>query len=606
LSGTTRGVEMSFFNELKRRNVFKVVIAYVVTSWLVAQVAELAADSFGAPDWVMKMFITLLALGFPIAIIFSWAFEMTPDGIKKEKDIDRGQSVTTVTGQKLNFVIIGLLVVALGYFAYDKFAASTGEVITTSTETQSTAVSSKDNSIAVLPFVNMSDDASNEYFSDGLSEELLNLLAKIPELKVAARTSSFHFKGKTGDVADIGKQLKVAHVLEGSVRKSGNQVRITAQLIKADDGYHLWSETYDRELNNIFQIQDEIATAVVDSLKLTLLGTAPITKETDTQAYQLFLEARFFLRQGTLESIAKSIDLLKQVIAIDDQYAPAWSALANSYLWYAGLGAMPISEGNSLADQAIEKALTIDPNHTQAYWVRSLSLIYNKYQFNEGLDDALYAMKLDPGSGEAAELTGNAYQVLGQYDRSLKYHLIAVDLDPVRPSAYDSLGGAYYYSRNSHDAEAAYRKTISLSPEYTAAHYRLGRVFLMQGKLPEALQEMEKEAQNVYGPTGLAMAHFAIGNLEESNQALNLVITEAADHAAFQIAEIYGFRGELDKAFEWLENSYDIRDSGLANTLGNPAFQSLLEDPRWEKFLQKMGLAEAWHAMPPEHGGPAP
>ena len=233
---------MSFFDELKRRNVFKVVIAYVVSSWLVAQVAELAADSFGAPDWVMKMFITLLALGFPFVIIFSWAFEMTPEGIKKEKDIDRSQSVTATTGQRLNHTIIGLLVLALGYFVFDKFVTTPDGGQLVQATTPKSAESEQDNSIAVLPFVNMSDDSANEYFSDGLSEELLNLLAKIPELKVAARTSSFHFKGKTGDVADIGKQLKVAHVLEGSVRKSGNQVRITAQLVKTADGYHLWSE----------------------------------------------------------------------------------------------------------------------------------------------------------------------------------------------------------------------------------------------------------------------------------------------------------------------------------------------------------------------------
>ena len=195
---------MSFFNELKRRNVFKVVIAYVVYSWLVAQVAELAADSFGAPDWVMKMFITLLALGFPFVIIFSWAFEMTPEGIKKEKDIDRSQSVTATTGQRLNHTIIGLLVLALGYFAFDKFVTTPDGGQLVQSTTPISAESEQDNSIAVLPFVNMSDDSANEYFSDGLSEELLNLLAKIPELKVAARTSSFHFKGKTGDVADIG------------------------------------------------------------------------------------------------------------------------------------------------------------------------------------------------------------------------------------------------------------------------------------------------------------------------------------------------------------------------------------------------------------------
>jgi len=218
---------MSFFNELKRRNVIKVVVAYIVTSWLVAQVAQLAAESFGAPDWVMKMFITLLALGFPIAIIFSWAFEMTPEGIKKERDVDRSQSITNVTGQKLNYTIIGLLVVALGYFAYDKFlltpTAGENANVAESEQTQN----SGPRTIAVLPFVNMSEDKGNEYFSDGLTEELLNILAKIKELHVAGRTSSFAFKGKEDDLRIIGEKLNVSTILEGSVRKDDKRNRVT-------------------------------------------------------------------------------------------------------------------------------------------------------------------------------------------------------------------------------------------------------------------------------------------------------------------------------------------------------------------------------------------
>jgi adenylate cyclase len=596
---------MSFFNELKRRNVFKVVIAYVVTSWLVAQVAELAADSFGAPDWVMKMFITLLALGFPFAIIFAWVFEMTPDGIKKEKDIDRSQSMTAATGQKLNYTIIGLLVLALGYFAFDKYVASPGDSPLAQVSTPTTNVSKKDNSIAVLPFVNVSDDSSNEYFSDGLSEELLNLLAKIPELKVAARTSSFHFKGKTGDVAEIGKQLKVAHVLEGSVRKAGNQVRITAQLIKTDDGYHLWSETYDRELDNIFQIQDEIATAVVEALKITLLGAAPKTAETDLQAYQLFLEAQFFLRQGKMETIAKSIDLFKQAIEIDDNYAPTWAGLAGSYILYTVWGGMPIDKGHAFADEAIEKALSIDPDNAQAYVVRGRSRMYNKFRFNEGMEDALRALKLDPGNAGAARLASIGYRILGQFSSAVEYSLLAIELDPVRPSAHIALCRAYYYSRMFDEAESACRKALTLSPGFTSAHYRVGRILLAKGKPHEALREMQQEVDGIYLSTGLAMAQYTLGNQQASNEALNSIITEAADNAAYQIAEVYAFRGEIDHAFEWLDHSFDIRDSGLVVSAGDPAFQSLHKDPRWEQLMEKLGLTQAWRGLPPELGGPA-
>ena len=595
---------MIFFNELKRRNVFKVAIAYIVTSWLVAQVAQLAAESFGAPEWVMKMFITLLALGFPIAIIFAWAFEVTPEGIKKEKDVDRSQSITNTTGQKLNYTIIGLLVLALGYFAYDKFVVTSGQITTSTATTRSGTEADQAPSIAVLPFVNMSDDASNEYFSDGLSEELLNLLAKIPELKVAARTSSFYFKGKTGDVADIGKQLKVAHVLEGSVRKSGNQVRITAQLIKTDDGYHLWSETYDRQLDNIFQIQDEIAGAVVDALKITLLGEAPKSKETNPEAYRLYLEGQYYYRKGNINSIGKSIDLMKQALAIDPGYAPAWTDLARVYMWYTGLGGMPIDKGNVLADEAIEKALAIDPDYAMAYTMRSFSRVYNKFNFSKGLKDANHAMKLDPASTEAMAMISDTNRAFGRFEQAIKYSLAAIELDPVQPALYETLGSSYYFAGDQEKAEATFRKLLALSPEYTSAHYRLGRVLLKKGETAEALHEMEIATDNVYGPTGQAMVYHTLGNAQKSDEALAYMIKQQAAHAAFQIAEIYGFRGEVDKALEWLNQSLEIHDAGLQSTLGNPAFQSLLSDPRWEQFLDKLGLAEAWHEMPPETGGP--
>ncbi|MDH3902866.1 MAG: hypothetical protein OES90_06560, partial [Xanthomonadales bacterium] len=274
---------MSFFAELKRRNVFKVAVAYIIVAWLLLQVSDTLVPALHLPEWFNSGVAFVLIIGFPIAMIFAWAFEMTPEGIKKEKDVDRSQSITNVTSQKLNNVIIGVLVLALVYFAIDKFILAPGRTLPgsdqisqqasdhtaetneksalTPVEVTPDSIEANNKSIAVLPFVNMSSDPEQEYFSDGLSEELLNLLVKIPELHVAARTSSFSFKGQSIEIPEIASRLNVDHVLEGSVRKSGNQLRITAQLIQADNGYHLWSETYDRQLDNIFQIQDEIAHA---------------------------------------------------------------------------------------------------------------------------------------------------------------------------------------------------------------------------------------------------------------------------------------------------------------------------------------------------------
>ena len=255
---------MSLFNELKRRNVFRVGIAYIVMAWLVLQVADVILNNITAPGWVFHVLLLFLAIGFPFAVFFAWAFELTPEGLKKEKDVDRSKSVTRITARKLDYVVIAVLVLALAYFTFDKF------VLDPLRDAELVQATTADKSIAVLPFVNMSNDPEQEYFSDGISEELLNVLAQFPGLQVAARTSAFQFKGQNRDIAGIAKQLHVNHVLEGSVRKAGNRLRITAQLIDADSGFQLWSETYDRELDDIFAIQDEISAAIGDALMIEL------------------------------------------------------------------------------------------------------------------------------------------------------------------------------------------------------------------------------------------------------------------------------------------------------------------------------------------------
>ena len=316
---------MSLYTELKRRNVFKVGIVYFAVAWLLLQVSDTLGPALHLPEWFVSAVAFLLILGFPVALIFAWAFELTPDGLRKETEADPATPSAGNTGKNLNLMVIAALAIALSYFVINSFILDSGrDTVGTSsadqvTRQQPTEIESAgtDNSIAVLPFVNMSSDREQEYFSDGLSEELLNLLANIPELKVAARTSSFSFKDKDLGIPEIASQLKVAHVLEGSVRKDGNQLRITAQLIRADNGYHLWSETYDRQFDNVFQIQEDIASAVVDALRITLLGEVPKTRKTDPAAYQLFLEGQYLKRQISNDSLNRAIDAFKQAVEID-------------------------------------------------------------------------------------------------------------------------------------------------------------------------------------------------------------------------------------------------------------------------------------------------
>ena len=605
---------MSFFNELKRRNVFKVAAAYIIVGWLIMQAGEVLSPALRLPEWINSALAFFLILGFPLALIFAWAFEMTPEGLKKEKDVDRSKSITNATGKKLNHTIVIVLVLALGLFAFDKFVLDperdAAEIATAIQDAQEQAVPSGEPaqaelSIAVLPFVNMSSDQEQEYFSDGLSEELLNLLAKIPDLRVAARTSSFSFKDQNLEIPEIAERLKVAHILEGSVRKSGDQIRITAQLIQADNGYHLWSETYNRKLDNIFQIQDEIAVAVVDALKITLLGEAPKVRETDPEAYQLFLEGQFLRRQVTEDSLPKAIEIFKKALDIDPGYVPAWAELAYTYMWAAGtIGSVSIEQGNALADQAIEMAIRTDPNHAFSYFVRGASRIFNKFSFMEGVEDYQQAIKLDPGNVFLLAATGTGARVTGRFNEAIDIYKQALSLDPVMPEIHSWLGLVYLYSGQLDAAETTYKKSKSLSPNFAGGHFRLGRVFLHKQDLPVALHEMEQEPSFIYRATGLSMAHHALGNDEASQESLDELIEKGAHEAAYQIAEVYGFRGETDKAFEWLEQSLKIRDSGLASMLGDPAIRELRTDPRWQPFLEKLGLLEFWRAMPAEWGGP--
>src|SRR5215468_10331653 len=312
------------FTELKRRNVIRATILYLGAVWALAQGISQLGPSVGAPEWATRWFLVAAAIGFPFWIAFAWLYEFTPEGLKRESEIDPAASTTHHTGRKLNFAIIGVLTVAVVLLLTDRFVLRHGV-----NETTSLPIPEK--SIAVLPFVNMSEDKANEFFSDGISEELLNLLSKVPQLQVAARTSSFSFKGKQIEIPEIARQLHVANVLEGSVRKSGDQLRITAQLVRAAEGYHVWSETYDRKLDDIFKIQDEIAGEVVKELKVKLLGAAPKVRTTDPKAYALYLQARELGRQNNAEAFAKSDALYRQALEIDPRYAPAWDELASNF-----------------------------------------------------------------------------------------------------------------------------------------------------------------------------------------------------------------------------------------------------------------------------------
>jgi TolB-like protein/Tfp pilus assembly protein PilF len=591
---------LQLFKELQRRNVFRVAIGYIVSCWLLVQVADLVLENIGAPDWVMQTIMLVLALGFPVVVFFSWAYEVTPEGIKLESEIDRSESITHVTGRKLDRAIVAVLVIALAYFAYDKFVLdpkrdaalieAATQAVTEQAATEPEEAANSDKSIAVLPFVNMSSDEEQEYFSDGLSEELLNLLAKIPELQVAARTSSFSLKGKDLQISEVGEILKVAHVLEGSVRKAGNQVRITAQLIKADDGYHMWSETYDRTLENIFAIQDEIAAEVVTQLKVTLLGDIPTVEATDPEAYALFLQARHLSQQLSEEGYERSHKLLQQVVAIDPGYAAAWSELARNYNNRATFGMLAQEEGFRLAREAAEKAVAIDPNDAMAH----LSI-----GFSQGGDLAAAAphyeraLELEPANPVVLRNAANLLANLGRLEQAIALGEYVVIRDPANPVGHNNLGLHYLMTGRLNESIASYRTALTLSPDAIGVHYFIGEALLFKGEPDAALATFAEEPDDEWRVKGTALALYSLGRSEDFEIAFDELREGWGEEWPSEIAQVYAWVGNADEAFEWLDQAIEQKEAGLENQFQKKFFAPLHTDPRWAAFREKSGTSEA-------------
>jgi TolB-like protein/class 3 adenylate cyclase len=447
-----------------------------------------------------------------------------------------------------------------------------------------------ENSIAVLPFVNMSEEKANEFFSDGISEELLNLLTKIPQLKVAARTSSFSFKGKGVEIPEIARQLHVAHVLEGSVRRSGDQLRITAQLIRAVEGYHLWSETYDRKMDDIFKIQDEIAGEVVKELKVKLLGAAPKVRTTDPKAYALYLQARELGRQGNAEAFAKSDALLRQVLEIDPRYAPAWNELARNFINKTGSGLLSTQEGYAHAREAAEKALALDPDYAPAHAGLGWIAMYGDNDPAGAARHFQRALALDPTD---LGVLGNAtyfLQGLGRLDEALTLEEAVVRRDPVNVTTLSNLGYHQRIAGRYDAAIASFRTLLSLSPNRGGAHAQLGIALMQKGDATAALAEIEQEKSS-WRMIGLPMAYCALARKTEYEKAIADEIKQDEKEGPYNIAHVYAFCGDADKAFEWLDKAVAYQDSGLAEIVTENLFDKIHSDPRWLPFLRKIGKA---------------
>ncbi len=598
---------MQIFKELQRRNVFRVTIGYIISSWLIIQVADLVLENIGAPDWVMQTIMLVLALGFPVVVFFSWAYEVTPGGIKRESEIDRSQSITHVTGSKLDRAIMAALIVALAYFAYDKFVLSaardtalieaTTQAVTEQTPAEAEAAAESDKSIAVLPFVNMSDDASNEYFSDGISEELLNLLSKIPELRVTSRSSAFSFKGENIHIPTVAKKLNVAYVLEGSVRKAGNRVRITAQLVKADADVHMWSETYDRELDNVFAIQDEIAKKVVTVLQVKLLGALPVSTATDSAAYSFYLQGKHYLESAGRSGTQESEDAFRKALMIDPEYAPAWAGLSRTLRSMANWGQIDISTGTEEARQAAIKALQLDDTLADAWaMLAHIQWVYD-WDWNTAEGTAKTALLHGPHDANALEVASRVASSLGHFEESLKFALAAVEVDPLNPFVLRNLALTHWLMNRNDLAEEVYRRILRLYPDREGSPSNVARYMTLQGRPEEAWQLVQTEESEIFRTLVSALVLHDLGRTDEALRANQHIIDNAGSWLAYQIAQNFAYMGDVEAAFQWLEITLEQRDGGMTYILGDPMLTTLHDDSRWEPFLLKVGLLDAWKEL---------
>jgi len=508
---------MSLFEELKRRNVFRVGIAYGVASWLLLQVVDLTLEVLDAEVWMLRAVVALLALGFIPVIIFAWAFELTPEGLKREAEVNRDVSITSVTARKLDFVTIGLLVAVLAVVVVDRLMpgnqSESGQKGSESYPSEATEkiVNEDDEkralipfkSIAVLPFVNMSEDANNEYFSDGISEEILNALAKVDDLKVAGRTSSFSFKGQNQDLRVIGAALNVAHILEGSVRKAGNRVRVTAQLIKVDDGYHVWSENYDRELDDIFAIQDEISAAILVQLKTHLIGSETLTvARTDSKAYELYLLAGQRIYERNEASLQMASNLLNEAVGIDPDYAPAYAQLgiATMLLSENNYGSIPVAEANAKAKTLLDRALELDPQQAEAMaglGLHAQNALLDYDLSNQWLEKAL---AINPNLTNASVWLAISLSEQGNLQRNVEILQQAFARDPLHPPTFNNFGQEMAIVGRVDEARTALAELKRFLPSDASLTATLGKLEVFAGNWAESdrllTEAVEREPLN--------------------------------------------------------------------------------------------------------------
>ncbi len=585
-------IPKKFFAELKRRNVYKVAVAYAVVAWLLIQVATQVFPFLEIPNWVVRLVIMMITIGFPIALIIAWAFEATLEGIKRTEIAD---AMPTAAGQKkhawIYIVVIGAAISVVLFFvgrysAGNKTAAGVPNELPTK-------------SIAVLPFDNLSGDPDNAYFAEGVQDEILTRLAKVADLKVISRTSTQRFKSAPSDLRDIAKQLGVMNILEGSVQKANDQVRVNVQLINAVTDAHLWADIYDRKLTDLFAVESDIAKTIADTLQAKITGSEKSliskTPTTNNEAYELYLKGRFFWNKRTGTDLRKAIDYFNQAIAKDPNYALAYSGLADSYLLLSPYGAAAPKDSVPQAKAAVKKALELDGTLAEAH--ASSARILSGYDFDSQRAIAEFerALQLNPNYATAHHwFAAGPLLALARFDQSIAEAKRSIELDPLSLINNADFGNDYYFTKRYDEAIAQLRKTIEMEPHFYLAHYYLGQALQLKGQLSEAIVEYRKAVQLDEDPFALALlgqAHARAGQRDEANKILTQLNQEAKARyvSAYGVGLVFLGLGDKNRAIEELERAYRENDGGnVYNIKIDPMLDDLRGTPRFEELAEKI------------------
>ena len=578
-----------FFGEAKRRNVYKVAAAYAVVGWLLIQVATQVFPFLEIPNWAIRLVILLTALGFPVAVVIAWAFELTPEGIKRTDAADAARQHSR--GGVWIAVVVVAATLSLGLFFLGRYTARNA----TARQSETGTASNLQKSIAVLPLANTSGDPSNEYFSDGLSEELIAVLAKIPELKVIGRSSSFFFKGKSSESAAIGQKLGVANLIEGSVRKQGDRVRIVAELISAADGRSLWSETYDRELKDVFAVQEEIAKAVAEQMKVRLLGEKTLSDAVPSNqnpaAHNAVLQSDFYFQQQTAESIQKAISFAQEAVRLDPNYALAYAKLSQAWRQYAASFATGNAEkAYEEARVAAEKAASLAPDLVEVRKAIGWISMTPRLDFRAAEKEFRRALELSPGDGGAKNAMSYALMAQGRLAEAEQTCREAILLDPLVTVLWYNLGRLAVAAGRYQDAEESFRKGLEIQPHAARFHTYLATLDILQKNQTAALQQAQLEPDDFWREYTLTLVQQTQPDRAAADTALKNFSSKYATNGAYQIAVIHALRKEPDEMFRWLDTAYATHDSGLTQLVITPFVFDYRDDPRFVALCQKLGV----------------